>query len=142
MRTMLKGKIHRARVTDTNVNYEGSITMDLLLMEAADILPFEMVHVLDVTNGARLATYTIAAKRGSGTICINGAAAHLINRGDIVIILAYDTVAEEEAFQARPCLVYVDHKNRIVRTGSEITTRERTSKCLSEIHDLQGGRLT
>lgn len=115
MRTMLKGKIHRARVTDANLNYEGSITIDELLMEAADILPYEKVQVLDVDNGARLETYAITGKRGSGTICINGAAARLVSAGDKVIILAYSIVTEEEAKSAKPKLIRVNERNAIVK---------------------------
>lgn len=114
MRTMLKGKIHRARVTNTNVDYEGSITIDAALMAAADILPYEQVHVLDVNNGARLTTYALEGERGSGEICVYGAAARLVNRGDIVIILAYDVVGEAEAPLIKPRFVYVDEKNSIV----------------------------
>ncbi len=120
MRTLLKSKVHRARVTDANLDYEGSITLDPLLMEAADIIPYEQVHVLDVTNGARLVTYAIPGRRGSGEVCINGAAAHLVRPGDIVIVLTYATVTEEEARRHRPYLVYVDEANRIVRTAQEI----------------------
>lgn len=120
MRTVLHGKIHRARVTEANVDYEGSITLDPELMEAADILPFEMVHVLDVDNGARLMTYAIEGHRGSGQVCMNGAAAHLIHKGDIVIILSYHTVDEEKAREVKPRLVYVDGSNRVVRIGHEI----------------------
>ncbi len=118
MRTMLKSKIHRARVTDANIHYEGSITLDPTLMEAADILPFELVHVLDMTNGARLETYAIEGQRGSGEVVINGAAARLIQKGDLVIILAYQAVSEEEARRFLPKLVYVDEENRIVRLSS------------------------
>ncbi|MCK4242258.1 MAG: aspartate 1-decarboxylase [Dehalococcoidia bacterium] len=114
MRTMLKGKIHRARVTDVDLDYEGSITIDRVLMEAADILPYEMVHVLNVNNGARLQTYAIEGERGSGEICINGAAARLVSRGDMVIILAYAVVGDEEARSIEPKLVYVDEQNAIV----------------------------
>ena len=114
MRTMLKSKIHRARVTEANINYEGSITIDKELMEAADLLPYEMVHVLDVDTGARLQTYVMEGERGSGEIGINGAAARLIQKGDIVIILSYTDVSEEEAPHIKPRLVYVDEKNRIV----------------------------
>ena len=117
MRTMMKGKIHRATVTDANVHYEGSITIDPVLMEAADILPFEMVHVLDVDNGARLTTYAIEGEPGSGEVVINGAAARLITKGDIVIILTYDLVQDEAARRLEPKLVYVDRNNRIVHTG-------------------------
>ena len=115
MRTMLKGKIHRARVTDVCVDYEGSIGIDGLLLEAADILPYEKVQVLDINNGARLETYAIEAERGSGEISLLGAAARLVSVGDKVIILAYDVVTEEEAQHWHPKLVYVDEKNAIVK---------------------------
>jgi aspartate 1-decarboxylase len=120
VRVLLKSKIHRATVTQADLNYEGSITIDPLLMEAADILPFEQVHVLDVNNGNRLTTYAIEGERASGQICINGAAAHLVDPGDIVIILSYATISEADAREHRPTLVYVDSENRIVRTGHEI----------------------
>jgi aspartate 1-decarboxylase len=113
MRTMLRSKIHRARVTGGNVDYEGSITIDRALMEAADILPYEMVHVLNVNNGARFQTYAIEGKTGSGEIVLNGAAARLAARGDIVIILTYCTVSEEEARSIEPVVVYVDASNNI-----------------------------
>lgn len=115
MRTMLKSKIHRARVTDANLNYEGSITIDKSLMEAADILPYEKVAVLDVDNGARLETYAIEGESGSGQICINGAAARLVSQGDRVIILTYNTVTETEAHLWQPRLVFVDAQNAIVK---------------------------
>ncbi len=124
MRTMLKSKIHRAHVTGANVDYEGSISIDPVLMEAADILPFELVHVLDVTNGARLETYAIEAPRGSGEVVTNGAAARLIREGDLVIIVAYHTVEEEKARSVRPRLVFVDEKNRIARMSHEVPVRE------------------
>ncbi|HZP55947.1 MAG TPA: aspartate 1-decarboxylase [Dehalococcoidia bacterium] len=120
MRTILKSKIHRATVTQADLHYEGSITIDPVLMRAADILPFEQVHVLDVNNGARLTTYAIEGAAESGQICINGAAARLVSPGDTVIILSYATVSEAEAREVRPSLVYVDRENRIVRTGSHI----------------------
>ncbi len=116
MRTMLKGKIHRARVTRCNVDYEGSITIDRDLMEAADLLPYERVDVLNINNGARFNTYAIEGERGSGEICLNGAAARLVAKGDIVIILSYHVVTEDEAVTATPRLVYVDSENRIVDT--------------------------
>ncbi len=119
MRTMLKSKIHRAHVTGADIDYEGSITLDPELMEAADMLSFEQVHVLDITNGARLQTYAIEGRRGSGEVVINGAAARMIGEGDLVIVLAYDTVPEEDARDWRPRLVYVDGANRIKRVGSE-----------------------
>ena len=120
MRTMLRSKIHRATVTQANVDYEGSITLDPLLLEVAGILPFEQVHVLDVNNGARLQTYAIAGERGSGVVCMNGAAARLIHPGDIVIVLAYDQLDEAEARALRPRLVYVDSRNQITRVGHEV----------------------
>ena len=113
MRTMLRSKIHRARVTETNVSYEGSITIDSQLLEAADILPYERVEVLNVNNGARFSTYTIEGKRGSGEICINGAAARLAAKDDIVIILSYESVTNEEVGKVKPIMVYVDSDNEI-----------------------------
>ncbi len=115
MRTMLKGKIHRARVTAANIDYEGSITIDKQLMQAADILPYEMVHVLDINNGARFQTYAIEGEAGSGVIGLNGAAARLAWKGDIVLILSYCTVSDEEARLHQPKLVYVDANNAIIR---------------------------
>lgn len=120
MRTMLKGKIHRATVTEANVDYEGSITLDPLLMDAAGIVPFEQVHVLDINNGSRLTTYAIEGEQGSGVVCINGAAARLANQGDLVIILAYDLLTEEEVGEHKPRLVYVNERNEIVRTARDI----------------------
>lgn len=120
MRTVLKSKIHRATVTQADLNYEGSITIDPVLMDAADILPFEQVQVLDVNNGNRLTTYAIEGERESGQICINGAAARLVSPGDVVIILTYNTVTDAEAREQRPSLVYVDAENHITRLGHEI----------------------
>ena len=117
MRTILKSKIHRAKVTQADLHYEGSITIDGALMEAADILPYEQVHVLDVDNGARLTTYAIEGERDSGVICMNGAAARLVSAGDTVIILTYESATETEARDAHPSLVYVDDANRITRTA-------------------------
>src|SRR4030042_4771532 len=113
MRTMLASKIHRARVTGNNVDYEGSITIDKLLMDAADILPYELVHVLNVHNGARFQTYAIEGKLGTGEIVLNGAAARLAAKGDVVIILTYCTVSEDEARHVEPKVVYVDASNAI-----------------------------
>ena len=110
---MLKSKIHRATVTEANLDYEGSITIDSELMAAANILPYELVHVVDVTNGARLQTYAIRGETNSGMICINGAAARLINVGDLVIIFAYASVSEEEAQTSTPIIVKVDKHNRL-----------------------------
>jgi len=119
MRTMLKSKIHRATVTGADLSYEGSITLDPLLMEAADILPYEQVHVLDISNGARLTTYAIEGSPGSGEVVTNGAAARLITAGDLVIVLTYRQVPEKDAPSHRPKLVYVDQENRIVRVVQE-----------------------
>ncbi len=115
MRQMLGGKIHRATVTEANVDYEGSITLDPDLMDASGILPYELVHVLDVTNGARLMTYAIEGERGAREICINGAAARLVNPGDTVIILNYLLLTEEEARRVKPKVVLVDKENRIAK---------------------------
>ena len=111
--TMLKGKIHRATVTAAEVDYVGSITIDRDLMDAAGILEYEKVAVADVINGSRLETYTIAGERGSGTICLNGAAARLVKTGDKVIIMAYAQMSQEEAKTFRPKVVFVDGKNAI-----------------------------
>ena len=113
MRIMLKSKIHRARVTETNVDYEGSITIDRKLMEEADILPFEQVQVLDINSSARFATYAIEG--GPGEICLNGAAARLVAKGDVVIILSYFHVNDEEARDYIPKLVHVDARNRSIK---------------------------
>jgi aspartate 1-decarboxylase len=115
MRTMLKSKIHRAHVTGADINYEGSITLDPILMEAADLLPFELVHVLDITNGSRLETYVIEGEWDSGEVVLNGAAARLIQKDDLVIVLAYRTADEEEARRLKPRLVYVDEANRVLQ---------------------------
>lgn len=110
-RTMLKSKIHRATVTDTNIDYEGSITISRKLMEAAGILEYEQVHVLDVNNGQRLTTYAIPG--GPGEICVNGAAARLVDSGDTVIILSYGSFSSEECETHRPAVVKVDEDNKI-----------------------------
>ena len=117
MRTMLKSKIHRVTVTEANVSYEGSVTLDPLLMEAADILSFEQVQLLDINNGARLTTYAIEGVRGSGQVIVNGAAARLVNAGDPVIVLTYTELDEEAARIHRPSLVYVDAENRVVQVA-------------------------
>jgi aspartate 1-decarboxylase len=117
-RTVLKSKIHRARATMANLQYEGSITIDTTLLDAADILPFEMVHVLDVDTGARLQTYAMPG--GPGEICVNGAAARLVQAGDTVIILSYVQAEDAEARALKPRLVYVDGENRIVATRDSI----------------------
>ena len=119
MRTMLRSKIHRARVTQCNVDYEGSITIDKHLMEAADLLTYERVDVLNINNSVRFSTYVIEGKRHSGEICLNGAAARLVAKGDILIILSYHEIPEHEALNATPRLVYVDSANRIIEAKVE-----------------------
>ncbi len=121
MRTMMKSKIHRARVTQVNLDYEGSITIDRSLMEASDILPFERVEVLNINNGARFSTYAIEGEADSGIIGINGAAARLVAKGDIVIILCYCQIPDNEAVDMMPTMVYVDSKNWIIETSPIIS---------------------
>jgi aspartate 1-decarboxylase len=119
LRTMMKSKIHRATVTQADLHYVGSVTVDEDLMDAADLLPGELVHIVDVTNGARLETYTIAGPRGSGVIGINGAAAHLVHPGDVVILIAYCQVTTQEAKELQPHVVFVDQDNRVVTLGTD-----------------------
>ncbi|MCX7522626.1 aspartate 1-decarboxylase [Microbacterium sp. STN6] len=119
LRTILSGKIHRATVTHADLNYVGSITLDSDLLDAADILPGEKVAVVDITNGARLETYTIAGERGSGVVGINGAAAHLVHPGDLVIIIAYGQFENAEAREFEPRIVHVDAGNRIIAVGGD-----------------------
>jgi aspartate 1-decarboxylase len=114
MRMMLRGKIHRATVTRADLEYVGSISIDRSLMDAAGIVEWEQVHVLDVTNGARLTTYAIEAPAGSGEVCVNGAAAHLVHPGDLVIILNYEGVPTERLAEHHPRLVHVDSANCMV----------------------------
>lgn len=114
-RYMCKSKVHRATVTDADLNYEGSITLDPLLMEAADLRPFEQVHVVDINNGARFETYTIEGRRGSGDVVLNGAAARLVQPGDRVIVISYASYDEAELEQYEPKLVFVDGQNRVAR---------------------------
>ena len=111
-RVMMKSKIHRATVTETNLDYEGSLTVDEDLLDAADILPNEQIHVWDVTNGARLITYALVGQRGTGIVCVNGAGAHLIKPGDVVIIATYAEMKNRDAKRHTPLVVFVDDKNR------------------------------
>lgn len=121
-RLMMKSKIHRATVTDANLDYEGSLTIDADLMAAADILPNEQIHVWDVTNGTRLITYALPGERGGGQVCVNGAGAHLIKPGDLVIIATYAQMRDEEAREYDPRVVLVDAKNRArVREIEDVT---------------------
>lgn len=115
MRILCKSKIHRATVTEANLNYEGSLTLDPLLMEAAGLVLFEQVHVLNLNNGERFETYLIEGERGSGTVCVNGAAARLVQVGDPIIVLAYALVPEDELSDFTARIVFVDEHNRVVR---------------------------
>ena len=119
LRTMLKSKIHRATVTEANVEYEGSVTIDADLMRAANILPYEQVQIYDCTNASRLTTYAIPGERGSGILCVNGAAARLVHVGDTVIVIAYAQLDDAEARAFHPSVVFVDDANRIVETGHD-----------------------
>jgi aspartate 1-decarboxylase len=119
MRTMLKSKIHRATVTQADLHYVGSVTIDEDLLDAADLVPGEQVAIVDVTNGARLETYVIPGERGSGVIGINGAAAHLVHPGDLVILISYGLMDEAEVASYIPRVVHVDAANRVVELGGD-----------------------
>jgi aspartate 1-decarboxylase len=119
LRTMLKSKIHRATVTQADLHYVGSVTVDVDLLEAADLLPGEQVAIVDVTNGARLETYVIPGERGSGVIGINGAAAHLVHPGDLVILISYAQLTDAEARAFEPSIVHVDATNKIIELGAD-----------------------
>ena len=116
---MFKSKIHRATVTHADLHYVGSVTVDLDLLDAADILPGELVSIVDITNGARLETYTIAGERGSGVIGINGAAAHLMHENDLVILITYAQMTTEEAKSYEPRVVHVDANNKVIQLGND-----------------------
>ena len=121
-RTMLKSKIHRATVTGSDLHYVGSITIDRELLDAADIREHEQVHVVDVDNGARFETYTIAGERGSGQVCVNGAAARLVHHGDTVIVISYASYDEAELEGYQPRVVHVGRDNQIIDIDSEVAT--------------------
>jgi aspartate 1-decarboxylase len=123
-RQMLKSKIHRARITDSDLHYVGSITIDADLLDAADILEHELVHVLDVDNGARFETYTIAGERGSGEVKVNGAAARLVHTGDTVIVVSYASYDERELEAYEPTVVHVNSRNEIVEVNSNVDLLE------------------
>jgi len=118
-RHLMKSKIHRATITSAELHYEGSLTVDEDLLDAADLLPGELVHIVDVTNGARLETYVIKGERGSGVLGINGAAAHLVHPGDLVILISYGQMDDAEAATYQPRVVFVDADNRIVHRHSD-----------------------
>jgi aspartate 1-decarboxylase len=122
--TMLKGKIHRAKVVQAELDYVGSITIDEDLLDAAGILEYEMVPIVDVNNGERFETYTIAGERGSGMICLNGAAARCVQKGDLVIIMCYAKMTEDEAKAHKPNVVFVDENNKI----EKVTNYEKHGK--------------
>lgn len=119
MRVMMKSKIHRATVSQADLDYVGSVAIDRDLMDAADLLEGEQVTIADITNGERLETYVIPAPRGDGTITINGAAAHLVQAGDLVIIMSYAVVDDAEARSLKPLVVHVDEHNRVVKLGND-----------------------
>ncbi len=133
MRTMCKGKIHRATITQADLNYIGSITIDQNLLEAADIYPYEKVQVVNINNGSRLETYTIAGARGSGVICLNGAAARLNAPGDLVIIISYADYNEEEIRSLVPHIVFVDEYNRITEK-KDVPLIEMLPEAVEETH--------
>lgn len=119
-RIMFKSKVHRATITDANLHYEGSLTLDQQLMEAADMLPYEQVSVLNINNGERFETYVIPGERGSGMVCLNGAAARKGQVGDRVIILTYAEMSDEEARHHQPTVVLVDERNAIVELSNSV----------------------
>ncbi|MBV8990970.1 MAG: aspartate 1-decarboxylase [Solirubrobacterales bacterium] len=121
-RTMLKSKIHRATVSDCDLHYVGSLTADPALLEAADIREFEQVAVVDIDNGARFETYTIAGERGSGQVRLNGAAARLVHRGDLIIVISYASFEDQELDDYSPRVVHVDANNRILQVDREVAT--------------------
>ena len=122
-RTLLKSKIHRATVTDADLHYVGSITLDPLLIEAADLVIHEKVEIYNITNGERLATYVIEGERGAGEVVLNGAAAHKVDRGDLVIICSYAEYDAEELADHKPTVIFVDEKNRVLETHDAVTPR-------------------
>ena len=127
-RKMLKSKIHRATVTGADLHYEGSITIDQNLLEASDIIPYEAVAVWNVTNGNRFETYAINGERGSGVICVNGAAARLVSPRDLVIVASFVDMENSEALAHEPKLVFVDDKNRMLPTRHEVAGQARLKK--------------
>jgi len=125
MRTMLKCKIHRATVTEAMLHYEGSITIDETLMEASGLVEYEMVHIYNIDNGNRFSTYAIKGERDSGVICLNGAAARQVSKGDLIIIANYATYDDKELANFQPTLVYVDAKNRISKVKKKVESESQ-----------------
>jgi len=132
-RTMLKSKIHRATVTDCDLHYVGSITVDPDLLEAADILEFEQVAIVDVDNGARFETYTIAGERGQGEVKVNGAAARLVHRGDTIIVISYGSYDREDLATYEPRVVHVDAENQIIEVDQAVASLRATGEPASPI---------
>ena len=130
-RTMLKCKIHRATVTEAVLHYEGSITVDETLMDAAGLVEYEQVHIYNIDNGNRFSTYVIRGERDSGVICLNGAAARQVSKGDLVIIANYATYDEAELADFQPSLVYVDEKNRITHTKRKIESESQLPRVVA-----------
>ncbi len=128
MRTMLKSKIHRATITDSDLHYVGSITIDPDLLEAADILNYEQVSVVDVDNGARFETYTIPGVRGSREIKVNGAAARLVHTGDTVIVISYGQYDPDDMARYEPVVVHVDRENRIIQIDADVASLPTTDE--------------
>ncbi|WP_304452772.1 aspartate 1-decarboxylase [Nocardiopsis sp. YSL2] len=138
-RTMFKSKIHRATVTQADLHYVGSVTVDTDLMKAADLLPGEQVQIVDITNGSRLDTYVIEGEPGTGVIGINGAAAHLVHPGDLVILISYVQVGDEDAASLRPKVVHVDADNRVTDLGDDPSEPVRGSGTSRGPHAVPGG---
>ena len=140
MRPMVQGKIHRATVTGADLHYVGSVTIDENLLDAADIVPGQQVDIVDITNGSRLTTYTIAGERGSGVLQVNGAAAHLVTKGDLVIVIAYCHVPESRVRQWKPAVAFVDANNRLVDVGTNPGTVPEDSSRATELGLRSAGR--
>ncbi len=133
MKTMLKCKIHRATVTDAQLHYEGSVTIDRTLMDAAGLAEYEQVHIWDVDNGNRFTTYAIEGEADSGVICLNGAAARQVSKGDLVIIAAFGAYDEKELADFRPTLVYVDRKNRITDVKRKVESESQRPRRVAAV---------
>jgi aspartate 1-decarboxylase len=128
-RTLLKSKIHRATVTEANLEYEGSISIDADLVRAAELLEYEQVQIYNITNGQRLTTYVILGEPGSGTICLNGAAAHCADPGDLIIICSYAAMSPAEVAVHRPRIILVDQQNRVSRVGPLVASQAEQPAC-------------